>query len=901
MSEKKSPLTADERRFNRKIRWSRRAIYIERLWPRFWALIAVAGLFVLSSFLGLWPMLNELSHTAVLIAFGVAAASALVFAAMAKWPTRDEAVHRLEQLAGVRHRPASTYSDTLSSAPAEGATATIWNAHRDRLKHDLEKLQVTPPVPRTDRYDRFALRVVLTVVTIAGFVFVGDAAKDRLWAAFHAGTIDQIRGLRLDAWVTPPPYTRRPPILVADGAIATDGLEAKSTTPFEIPENSAIVVRMGGKPEVALEIEYLDAQGSKIGDAVTEEDEAGQSTVNQVKGVIGLGVSGVRVTANGAPLANWTFSVIADQAPTIKFTKKIEKSRRGSMKLFYEIKDDYGIATAEAKIERLPLEPGDPKTSWARRDELKGPRPPLTRPPKISLRVPPPNAKKPETWSFHDLGSHPWAGMPVRLTLIVRDHAGHSGRSKALDMVLPERAFFNPLARAVLEQRRRLVFDPRYRDIVIRALDALTLEPEGHINDKAAYLGLRSVRHRLRNDRSRQTITSAIDQLWHLALRIENGGGLSEAERRLREIQDKLARAIERGASQKEIAELMRQMRQALAQFLNELAKQAQKAPQQQQQSQNSQNQTMSSQDLQRMLDNLERMMRQGSKQSAQEMLSQLRDLLDRLQSGRMARRPGQGQQGRSQQMMQMMDQFGKLIGRQQRLMDDTFGAQRQPGQQQGRGQRRQGQQQGQGRGQRQGQQQGRGRGQQQGQGRQQGQQQGRGQGRGQQRQGRNGQGGRDFSPQGLGQRQNQLSEMLDGLRQGLNKFGMKPPGELGGAQESMRNAERALRDGQLDRALEQQAQALEKLRSGTKNMAEQMMRQMRSRVGQGRGSDAPLDPLGRPQRTEGPDLGTSVKVPDRIDAQRAREILEILRRRLGERFRPDIELEYIERLLKRF
>ena len=897
MSKQKSAISADERKFNRKIRWSRRAIYIERLWPRLWALVSVAGLFVLASFLGLWPMLDEVTHVAVLSAFGVAGAVAFVFAALTRWPSRDEAVHRLEQLAGVRHRPASTYSDTLSSAPADGATATIWNAHRERLKRDLEKLQVTPPVPRTDRYDRFALRVVLTAVILTGFVFVGDAAKDRLWAAFHTGTIDQIRGLRLDAWVTPPPYTRRPPILVADGAIATESLKAKEAAAVEIPENSAIVVRMGGKPEVALALEYLDSQGNTIGDPVPEEDNEAQTTVNQVKGVIGLGVSGVRVTANGAPLASWSFSVIADQAPTIKFTKDIEKSRRGSMKLFYAITDDYGIATAEAKIERLPLEPGDPKTSWARRDELKGPRPPLTRPPRITLRVPPPNAKKPETWSFHDIGSHPWAGMPVRLTLIVRDHAGHTGRSKGLEMVLPERAFFNPMARAVLEQRRRLVFDPRYRDLVIRALDALSLEPETHIKDKAVYLGLRTVRHRLRNDRSRQTITSAIDQLWHLALRIENGGGLSEAERRLKEIQEKLAKAIERGASQKEISELMRQLRQALAQFLNELAKQAQRSPQQQQQQSQQNQRTMSSQDLQRMLDNLEQMMKQGSKQSAQEMLSQLRDLLDRLQSGRMARQQGQGQQGQNQQMMQMMDQFGKLIGRQQQLMDDTFGAQRQSGQQ-GQGQQRQGQQQGRGRGQRQGQGQQQGRG----QGQRFGQQQGRGQGRGQQRQGRNGQGnGREFSPRGLGQRQGQLSEMLDSLRQGLNRFGMRPPGELGGAQESMRNAEQALREGQLDRALEEQARALEQLRSGTKNMAEQMMRQMRSRVGQGRASDAPLDPLGRPQRTEGPDLGTSVKVPDRIDAQRAREILEILRKRLGERFRPEIELEYIERLLKRF
>lgn len=81
--------------------------------------------------------------------------------------------------------------------------------------------------------------------------------------------------------------------------------------------------------------------------------------------------------------------------------------------------------------------------------------------------------------------------------------------------------------------------------------------------------------------------------------------------------------------------------------------------------------------------------------------------------------------------------------------------------------------------------------------------------------------------------------------------------------------------------------------------MAEQMLRQMPSQFG--RAADAPLDPLGRPQQTEGPDLGTSVKVPDEIDVQRAREILEELRRRLGEPSRPALELDYIERLLRRF
>jgi hypothetical protein len=58
-------------------------------------------------------------------------------------------------------------------------------------------------------------------------------------------------------------------------------------------------------------------------------------------------------------------------------------------------------------------------------------------------------------------------------------------------------------------------------------------------------------------------------------------------------------------------------------------------------------------------------------------------------------------------------------------------------------------------------------------------------------------------------------------------------------------------------------------------------------------------DPLGRPLR--GRDYGddTTVKVPGEIDVQRARRILEELRKRFGESSRPQLELDYIERLLK--
>ena len=47
--------------------------------------------------------------------------------------------------------------------------------------------------------------------------------------------------------------------------------------------------------------------------------------------------------------------------------------------------------------------------------------------------------------------------------------------------------------------------------------------------------------------------------------------------------------------------------------------------------------------------------------------------------------------------------------------------------------------------------------------------------------------------------------------------------------------------------------------------------------------------------------LFTARNMPQASDVQRSREILDELLRRAGERFRPSLERDYIERLLKRF
>jgi hypothetical protein len=131
--------------------------------------------------------------------------------------------------------------------------------------------------------------------------------------------------------------------------------------------------------------------------------------------------------------------------------------------------------------------------------------------------------------------------------------------------------------------------------------------------------------------------------------------------------------------------------------------------------------------------------------------------------------------------------------------------------------------------------------------------------------------------------------------------MGMGENGKLGQAGDAMGKAGDALGRGEAGTAVESQGQALDALRQGADGLARQMA--SRGRGGGFRSGSGPQneDPLGRPQRTNGPDLGTSVKVPDEIDTQRAREILDQIRKRLGETARPEMELQYLERLLDRF
>ena len=865
----------NDQALERKIERSVWMMFLERIWPRLWLVLAVVGAFVGFSMIGAWSVLEPMTHKFLLGVFGFAFVASLLWAARTPWPTREKAIRRLERLSGLPHRPASSYDDTLSAGNDDPSTMAIWKAHRQRLAALLGKLRVVGPQPDTPRHDPWALRAALLIGVVALTALAGERWSDRLAQAFNiADPAYAISRLRIDAWVTPPAYTSKAPVMLADGGRTGNAPKAdlaqNTNGLIEIPAGSQLIVRASGEAVGDMRLDILDAGES----AKSIAADAAKTPGGVVKDVAELRATldasaEVRLMHGETKVNFWTFSVTPDQIPSIELTKTPKPSGRGSMKLEYMVADDYGVVTARVKVVKAEEEKQDPNTAWARKDKLEGPRLPLSRPPELTLRLPKANARSGESVTHLELGSHPWAGLDVVMSLEATDGAGQVGESEPLEMKLPQRVFRKPLARAIVEQRRKLVVDSRHRDKVVLALDALTLAPDGFIDDVQIYLGLRTALYRLQRDKTRPGLDSVIEQLWNVALRIEDGD-LSDAERRLRDAQEKLSKLLQEGASDQEIQEAMKELRTALNEYLQQMAREAQKNPTMPN-GQNSEQQMLSQQDLERMMKQIEEMAKSGARDSAQQMLSELRDLLDRMQSAESQN--AQSQQ--SQQMMQMMSELGDIVGQQQSLMDETFSQQRQQGQQDQQGQ--QGQR-GQGQGQRR-------RGPQSGE-------QGQGQ---QQGQGQNGRTGRGQ----LGERQRGLRNRLGQLQRDMQGAGIGQSDEISEAQQAMRNAERELEEGDLDGATQEQSRALDQLRKGAQQMAQQMLQNMPQRYGQN--GETPRDPLGRPQRSRGPDQGTSVKVPDEIDVQRARELLNELRKRLGEAQRPTDELEYIERLLRFF
>jgi len=104
------------------------AIAWERAWPGLARLLSVIGLFLVVSWVGLWLALPFVARVVGVALFELLPLGAMFPLARFRWPTREEALGRLDRGTGIRHRPATALTDTL--ATKDPVAQALWREQR---------------------------------------------------------------------------------------------------------------------------------------------------------------------------------------------------------------------------------------------------------------------------------------------------------------------------------------------------------------------------------------------------------------------------------------------------------------------------------------------------------------------------------------------------------------------------------------------------------------------------------------------------------------------------------------------------------------------------------------------------------------------------------------------------
>ena len=857
-------------------------LFLERLAPLALTPLSIAALYAATSWFGVFRLVPANLARGVAILFGLVFLWSLIRFVTAKWPTDAEATRRIEERSGLAHRALAALEDVPATTSGPFGEA-LWREHKRRMARLVGSLTAGTPTPDIAAHDRFALRAIPALLLFVAFGFSWSNNAGRLTDPLRpipANTA--IAGLRVDAWVTPPVYTRKQPVFLAAG-----DTNAGETKPITVPEGSKLTVRLSGeKTDVPVIFAPAGAQSAVplVADAAPkpEEKQPAQGKTFQVTLTLPgtLDVGGNR----------WTFDIQKDELPKIAFDKEPQRAVNGALEIGFKASDDYGLTSAQALIEPAEQEPGAIA---------------LYPPPEYRLELPRTDAREAKGLTSRDLTEHPLAGKKVHLTLVATDAAGHTGRSETKDIILPARNFREPLAAAVAEERQVFALDERKLDRAVELNEALFIRAEETIPDLKQFLLIRSAGQQMRLARSEKDLKATADYLWQIALGIE-GGDVANAERKVKDAQQALSDALNRNASDEEIRKLTQELRKAMNEFMQALAKQMQNNPDQNQMSAESRK-MLRQQDLEKMLDEIQKLAESGSRDEARNLLNQMQRMMNNLQTAR----PNQGKQQGKDQMRGEIDKLGKLLQDQKKLLDETFSKEQALRDRMQYGDPNNGQDQ----------QLFNNRPNQQGQndesdpnGQPNDQQDGMNQPMPPEPGGQKPQQGprpedsmtKEQLKQALkdlSERQKQLEKDLKSLQDGLRKFGIKPGEGFNSAGKEMKDATGALGDGKGQSALDSQGRAIEALRKGASELMQQLAQQGQQGSGQGgmqQGqSRQGTDPLGRPQGSRGPDFDEDVKVPDQFDAERARQILEIIRRKLGENASPELERQYLERLLQ--
>ena len=630
---------------------ARLVLFWEQLWPAVLPALAIPFTLIVFSLFGLWRFTPAWLHWIVLALSGAALASALWRdLGPVRFPTRRQAQARLEEDGHVAHAPLQALDD----APFEKdqAASSLWRAHLEASAERARQAKLKGARPTADDRDPYALRFTAIGLLAVALVAAGDEWRDRLALGLKPGHGGAGGALIADLWIEPPAYTRKAPIYLLRAGGDAGGLNVQ----IDAPQGSVLVAQINGRGRPQLGFTTADSGETK---AVFDRKNGA------ARAEITLANSGhLRLRLQGSE-ARWPISIYPDAQPTVSFIEGPDETDDARLAFSMTVEDDYGIAAAQFVMRLDPAQERPLDAPILNDDALGDVR---------FIDLTEIAGASGERAEILDLQADPWAGLGVLAKIVVADGAGQTGETEEIAITLPKRSFFNPLARAVLEQRQTLAVAADQWTSAGRSLDALTLAPEHFFDDMTDYLLLRTAFWRVMR-RNGDSYDDAVEKFWPLALQLEDEA-LELARQRLEAAQEALRNALESGASDEEISRLVEELRQAMNDYLTALAQSGQRMDQAP--SQNAQQLEQS--DLDQMLDAIRDLAQSGAANAARQMLSDLENMLNNLRLSQGGQGSGNGEGAGGEGDSGPAGRAGEMIGRQRELADQSFEQGQTPG-----------------------------------------------------------------------------------------------------------------------------------------------------------------------------------------------------------------------------
>ncbi len=795
-------------------------------------------------------------------------------------PTTSQARRRIEADNHLSHRPFDAIEDTLALG---GADDLIWQEHVNTAKAKVNQAAPSRLRAVLSPLDKYKFRFIAPALLIIAAMVGGGDNYERLRASLVPTWMSGMnaKDVQYEAWIDPPEYTGRPPSYF------------KQSNRVNAPEGSEFIARISGVKTAPRLILRGDSQTRAI-----TPIRLGPKSFEARGFVTENTIASFQI---GSHRNIWHLMIGKDLPPKVKFDTDPKAGKRDKLIFSYQLEDDFGV---ELLSLAMHLKEGDPDKLEIIPVSLPG----------TSVR-----SAKEEPASMN-MTKHKWAGKIVIGHLVAQDGKLQIGKSEPKEFIIPDKIFIEPLAKAVAEQRQlmlagtgeyapiktnkpltsddfenqplfaidhpeqTLLRAPKEVQRVADLIEIITDHPSGIYEDPSVYMGLRNIYRRLHTAKDQQSLAGIPQDLWAIALRAEFGL-LGDALEDMRAAERALNNAMARRAPARELEVLFDRYNAAVERYMEQLTLEAVKRAKE-----NAGNKgagggegDFETDEIQKLLAAIEEANRLGDTVAARKALAQLAQLLENMQiqlnagggSGKNA--PSDG--GMSEELKQALEELNEILGEQRKLRDETQSTARSESDnmralQNGSGEKTEAK-----------------------------------------------------TARELADAQQKLEGLLDALEENAKSQSGKKSGEedgseteqsadnkaqgkdgtipddvqqtLKGAKKAMGEAKSALEDGQFYRAGREQSKAIDALREAGVGLYAQEAKRLEEGAKNADANGENADPFGRENNGSG--VGDGDEVPEINDRQRARDLLEELRKRSGEQNRDKIEREYLERLLEKF